>query len=135
MNIIHISVVMLVFVFSNMTGAVLLLSLSFFHNCVFYLCSLPFVFAFPFIPVLDFLCVSSSSWFCVEGGWPKDINPAENDQTMRFRKKIEKDDKWVPIIRKEPMLSYLYWLSFSDYLKCDNRINLQDFFKVIGDWY
>ena len=27
------------------------------------------------------------------GGWPKDINPAENDQTMRFRKKIEKDDK------------------------------------------
>ena len=30
-----------------------------------------------------------------EGGWPKDINPAENDQTMRFRKKIEKDDKYV----------------------------------------
>ena len=27
-----------------------------------------------------------------EGGWPKDINPAEHDQTMRFRKKIEKDD-------------------------------------------
>ena len=31
----------------------------------------------------------------VEGGWPKDINPAENDQTMRFRKKIEKDDQYV----------------------------------------
>lgn len=30
-----------------------------------------------------------------EGGWPKDINPAENDQTMRFRKKIEKDDTYI----------------------------------------
>ena len=30
-----------------------------------------------------------------EGGWPKDINPAENDQTMRFRKKIEKDDGYI----------------------------------------
>ena len=30
-----------------------------------------------------------------EGGWPKDINPAENDQTMRFRKKIEKDDAYI----------------------------------------
>ena len=24
----------------------------------------------------------------------QDINPNENDQTMRFRKKIEKDEKW-----------------------------------------
>ena len=31
----------------------------------------------------------------VEGGWPRDINPSENDQTMRFRKKIEKDDVYV----------------------------------------
>ena len=30
-----------------------------------------------------------------EGGWPKDINPQENDQTMRFRKKIEKDDNYI----------------------------------------
>ena len=30
-----------------------------------------------------------------EGGWPKDINPSENDQTMRFRKKIEKDDAYI----------------------------------------
>ena len=25
----------------------------------------------------------------------QDINPAENDQAMRFRRKIEKDDKWA----------------------------------------
>ena len=30
----------------------------------------------------------------VEGGWPKDINPAEIEQTTRFRKKIEKDDTY-----------------------------------------
>lgn len=28
----------------------------------------------------------------VEGGWPKDVNPAEVEQTMRYRKKVEKDE-------------------------------------------
>ena len=28
----------------------------------------------------------------VEGGWPKDINSEEVDQTIRFRKKIEKEE-------------------------------------------
>lgn len=31
----------------------------------------------------------------VEGGWPKDINPAEMEQTIRFRKKVEKDEGYV----------------------------------------
>ncbi|KAM3858516.1 dynein axonemal intermediate chain 2 [Diretmus argenteus] len=31
----------------------------------------------------------------VEGGWPKDINPLEMEQTIRFRKKVEKDDSYV----------------------------------------
>ena len=34
----------------------------------------------------------------VEGGWPKDINPAEIEQTTRFRKKIEKDETYVSAI-------------------------------------
>ena len=34
----------------------------------------------------------------VEGGWPKDINPAEIEQTMRFRKKIEKDEHYMNTI-------------------------------------
>ncbi len=34
----------------------------------------------------------------IEGGWPKDINPTENDQTMRFRKKVEKDDNYVSTV-------------------------------------
>lgn len=31
----------------------------------------------------------------MEGGWPKDINPAEMEQTIRFRKKVEKDEGYV----------------------------------------
>ncbi|XP_072226733.1 dynein axonemal intermediate chain 2 [Leuresthes tenuis] len=31
----------------------------------------------------------------VEGGWPKDINPNEMEQTIRFRKKVEKDEGYT----------------------------------------
>ncbi|XP_049458526.1 dynein axonemal intermediate chain 2 [Epinephelus fuscoguttatus] len=31
----------------------------------------------------------------VEGGWPKDVNPQEMEQTIRFRKKVEKDESYV----------------------------------------
>lgn len=31
----------------------------------------------------------------VEGGWPKDINANEPDQTIRYRKKIEKDESYM----------------------------------------
>ncbi|XP_047460178.1 dynein axonemal intermediate chain 2 isoform X2 [Mugil cephalus] len=31
----------------------------------------------------------------VEGGWPKDINPNEMEQTIRFRKKVEKDESYM----------------------------------------
>ena len=34
-----------------------------------------------------------------EGGWPKDINPAEVEQTIRFRKKVEKDETYMQIIQ------------------------------------
>ncbi|XP_046856745.1 dynein intermediate chain 3, ciliary-like [Xenia sp. Carnegie-2017] len=36
----------------------------------------------------------------VEGGWPKDINPAEVEQTIRFRKKVEKDENYINIIQQ-----------------------------------
>jgi dynein intermediate chain 2 len=35
-----------------------------------------------------------------EGGWPKDINPAEVEQTIRFRKKVEKDEAYIGTIMK-----------------------------------
>ncbi|KAI1886582.1 hypothetical protein AGOR_G00197290 [Albula goreensis] len=34
----------------------------------------------------------------VEGGWPKDVNPQEMEQTIRFRKKVEKDEHYVNTI-------------------------------------
>ncbi|NXG29288.1 DNAI2 protein, partial [Dromaius novaehollandiae] len=33
-----------------------------------------------------------------EGGWPKDVNPQEMEQTIRFRKKVEKDENYINTI-------------------------------------
>ncbi|XP_064614684.1 dynein intermediate chain 3, ciliary-like [Liolophura sinensis] len=35
-----------------------------------------------------------------EGGWPKDINPQEVEQVMRFRKKVEKDEMYINTIQQ-----------------------------------
>ena len=35
-----------------------------------------------------------------EGGWPKDINPAEVEQTIRFRKKVEKDENYIAVVQR-----------------------------------
>ncbi|XP_030631557.1 dynein intermediate chain 3, ciliary, partial [Chanos chanos] len=34
----------------------------------------------------------------IEGGWPKDVNPQEMEQTIRYRKKVEKDEHYVNTI-------------------------------------
>ncbi|KAM4691857.1 dynein axonemal intermediate chain 2 [Rhinophrynus dorsalis] len=34
----------------------------------------------------------------VEGGWPKDVNPQEMEQTIRYRKKVEKEDNYIATI-------------------------------------
>lgn len=36
----------------------------------------------------------------IEGGWPKDINPSDVEQTVRFKKKIEKDDMYIHSVRQ-----------------------------------
>ena len=35
----------------------------------------------------------------IEGGWPKDINPQEVEQVIRFRKKVEKDEVYINTIQ------------------------------------
>ena len=35
-----------------------------------------------------------------EGGWPKDINPAEVEQTIRYRKKVEKDEGYINVVMR-----------------------------------
>ena len=42
----------------------------------------------------------------VEGGWPKDINPAEVEQTIRFRKKVEKEEVYMNSIQQLGNVSY-----------------------------
>ncbi|NWW94830.1 DNAI2 protein, partial [Rhynochetos jubatus] len=34
----------------------------------------------------------------VEGGWPRDIDPQDVEQTIRFRKKVEKDENYINTI-------------------------------------
>lgn len=35
-----------------------------------------------------------------EGGWPKDVNPQEVEQVIRYRKKVEKDEMYVTAIQQ-----------------------------------
>lgn len=62
-----------------------------------------------------------------EGGWPKDINPVENDQTMRFRKKIEKDENYVNTALK-------LCSTMESCIKQNNAIEIyQDYFNEIDE--
>ncbi|OAD56179.1 Dynein intermediate chain 3, ciliary [Eufriesea mexicana] len=38
----------------------------------------------------------NSGMFHFEGGWPRDINPRDEESTTRFRRRVEKDDNWAP---------------------------------------
>ncbi|XP_032670436.1 dynein intermediate chain 2, axonemal-like [Odontomachus brunneus] len=41
----------------------------------------------------------SSGMFHFEGGWPREINPKDEETTARFRRRVEKDDEWAPKLR------------------------------------
>jgi len=49
----------------------------------------------------------------VEGGWPKDINPAEVEQTIRYRKKVEKDEVYIQTILNLGKVSSLIVLYYT----------------------
>lgn len=49
----------------------------------------------------------SSGMNHLEGGWPKDINPQEMEQTIRFRKKVEKDEGYIASILQLGPVSHL----------------------------
>lgn len=42
----------------------------------------------------------------VEGGWPKDVNPQEVEQVLRFRKKVEKDEMYITTIQQLGSVSF-----------------------------
>ena len=39
--------------------------------------------------------VQDAGMLHTEGGWPRDIDPTQVDQTLRFRKKVEKDESYI----------------------------------------
>ncbi|KAG7210503.1 hypothetical protein KM043_012024 [Ampulex compressa] len=41
----------------------------------------------------------NSGMFHFEGGWPREINPKDEEATARFRRRVEKDDDWAPKLR------------------------------------
>lgn len=40
----------------------------------------------------------NSGMFHLEGGWPKDIDYTEVEHTIRYRKKVEKDEDYIAAI-------------------------------------
>ena len=34
----------------------------------------------------------------VEGGWPKDVDASEAEQTIRYRKKTEKEEEYIQAV-------------------------------------
>ena len=61
-----------------------------------------------------------------EGGWPRDINPQEADQTARFRKKVEKDDAYTTALLNLGQ-------TMEHYIKQNNAINIyEDYFADLA---
>lgn len=44
--------------------------------------------------------------FHFEGGWPKEINPKDEETTARFRRRVEKDDEWASKLRNLFKVNY-----------------------------
>ena len=42
-----------------------------------------------------------------EGGWPKDVDATEKDQTTRWRKKVEKDEEYIRQVRAPTTLTLI----------------------------
>lgn len=40
--------------------------------------------------------MKSSGMFHFEGGWPKEINPKDEEAVARFRRRVEKEEDWAP---------------------------------------
>lgn len=34
-----------------------------------------------------------------EGGWPKDVDPTDAEHILRFRKKVEKDEEFLRVVK------------------------------------
>lgn len=39
---------------------------------------------------------SDTGMFHFEGGWPREINPRDEEITYRFRRRVERGENWLP---------------------------------------
>ena len=49
-----------------------------------------------------------------EGGWPKDVNYQDAEQTLRYRRKLEKDDTYITQVPKMGEVRAVKMKNFSD---------------------
>jgi dynein intermediate chain 2 len=45
------------------------------------------------------LVVANRGILHTQGGWPKDVDATDVEHTIRFRKKIEKDEEYMRVIK------------------------------------
>lgn len=62
-----------------------------------------------------------------EGGWPKDVNLADPEQTVRYKRKIEKDESYIVQVMSltkvnSPHILCGFVLSIKDILSCLPRL-------------
>lgn len=74
-----------------------------------------------------------------EGGWPKDVNPLDEEQTYRFRKRIERDESYVSELNEllGPMKHYLNQNNVGNiyenfFVEMDGVYELSEFKAEIG---
>lgn len=63
----------------------------------------------------------------VEGGWPKDVNIQEVEQTIRYRKKVEKDEVYINMIQR-------LGITMEHAIKQNNAVDIfEEYFEGIQD--
>ncbi|KAF7397798.1 hypothetical protein HZH68_009020 [Vespula germanica] len=43
--------------------------------------------------------LKNNGMYHYEGGWPKEIHPRDDETTIRYRRRVEKDENWAPTLR------------------------------------
>lgn len=65
-----------------------------------------------------------------EGGWPKDVNYQDPEQTLRYRRKIEKDEAYMTQIPKMGEVSWDIW----DEMKKKTEKNRMNYLFNLSWW-
>ncbi|KAL3314149.1 Dynein intermediate chain 2, axonemal [Cichlidogyrus casuarinus] len=67
-----------------------------------------------------------------EGGWPKDVNPQEQDQVLRFRKKVEKDENYTSTMLNLGTVSFILasvihsFQTMEHFIKQNNAVDIYE---------